>query len=225
MKFTAIAFDLDGTLYPNSRLYIRLVPFVLKEHRLLRAMGKARTLLRKEHLPEDSLQNGDFYDIQASLMGQILGQPADEVKKRTEKLIYRGWEPHFLKVRLFPHVKETLKAFRKAGLKLGLLSDFPPETKLKNLDIHEYWDAVLGSEQSGHIKPHSAPFLELSKRLETAPKDILYVGNSISYDVNGASKAGMKTALIHSKWKKRPKIDLSCFVFHDYRQLYDYVLS
>lgn len=232
MRFTAVAFDLDGTLYPEYRLFIRLVPFLLKEQRLLRALGKSRTRLRNS-----GGYGGDFYELQARIMGEILGEPAEKVKERTERLIYRGWEPFFRKIKLFPHARETLDAFRKEGIRMGLLSDFPPEIKLEYLNITGYWDVVCCSELIGRLKPDPAPFLELAGRMETAPENILYVGNSVSYDVGGGRKAGMKTALIRSRWKRRPFGTLrsagslgSCgagpdFTFYDYRQLREYVLG
>ena len=246
MKFTAVAFDLDGTLYPNFELYSRLVPFLMKEQRLLRAMDKARRQLRKSGAYED-----DFYDTQGRIMGEILGEPVKDVMERTERLIYRGWEPLFKKIKLFPHVKETLEAFRNNGIILGLLSDFPPEIKLKNLNIDAYWDVIVCSEKTGKLKPHPASFIDLAGGMGVKPENILYVGNSISYDVEGAQNAGMKTALIQSRWKNLPIIagmlphglsELSGpfsfgsskrtgqnpkpdFTFFDYRQLRDYVLS
>ena len=221
MRFSVIGFDLDGTLYPEYRLNVRLIPFLLKDQRLLRAMGRARAMLR-----ENGLYEGDFYDLQARLMGELLNEPAEKLIERTERLIYRGWEPHFKKISLFHHVRETLDAFRKERIKMGLLSDFPPETKLENLKIGGYWEAVICSERVGRLKPDPAPFLELASRLKTEPKNILYVGNSVSYDVKGARGAGMKTALIRPGWKKRPSPeDAADFTFHDYRQLCDYVLS
>jgi len=234
VKFSAVAFDLDGTLYPNFSLYIRLVPFILKNHRLLIALDKARTRLRNSDRdsagkPESS--GTDFYEIQARLMGEILGEDTETAREKTERLIYRGWEPHFKNIDLFPHARETLDAFRKAGIRMGLLSDFPPKNKLENLKIAQYWDEVVCSEESGHLKPDSTPFLELAKRMNMPPELILYVGNSVSYDVEGAGRAGMKTALIRSKWRKPfsaaggPGGSAANFVFYDYRQLRDYVLD
>ena len=227
MKFNAVAFDLDGTLYPNFRLYVRLLPFLVKEQRLLRALGKSRTMLRKSYGEEEISKDRDrdFYDIQARLMGIILGQPAEKVKERTERLIYRGWEPIFSKIRLFPHVRETLDAFRDKGIRMGILSDFPVEVKLKNLEISGYWNAALCSEQTGRLKPDKKPFLDLAGMMGLPPKEILYVGNSVPYDVEGARKMGMKAALIRPKWKKIPRVREVDFVFYDYRQLRDYVLS
>jgi len=224
LKFTAVGFDLDGTLYPNIGLFVRLVPFLLREHRLLRALDKARRQLRNT-----GAYGGDFYEAQARLMGGILSEAPERVRERTERLIYRGWEPHFKKIRLFPQVKETLDAFRKEGIRMGLLSDFPPETKLQNLKLAGYWDAVLCSEVTGRLKPDPASFLELAGSIGVSAEKILYVGNSVSYDVEGAHRAGMKAALIRSGWKKRPAFggpsSLPDFVFSDYRQLRDYVLN
>ena len=220
MKFSAIAFDLDGTLYPDLKLFVRLIPFVLKENRLLRAMGKARKQLRAGGNPEE-----DFYKVQADIMAKILKKPANDIREKTEKLIYRGWEIHFRKIRLFPHIKETLDLFNKNGLKLGLLSDFPPDIKIEYLGLKDYWKALVCSEFCGKLKPDPLSFLELAKALETRPEEILYVGNNYSYDVIGAQRAGMKTALIQNAWKRKRKKSAPDFIFHDYRQLQKYVLG
>jgi len=217
-KFSAVAFDLDGTLYPDSRLFFRLIPFLLKNMRLLKAMGKARTKLRKSGAYE-----GDFYELQARLMGEILNEPPETVREKTDRLIYRGWVPLFKDIKLFPHLRETLDAFRNAGIRMGLLSDFPPVAKLKKMNLAEYWDVMLCSEESGRLKPDPLSFLELAQKMGKKPEEILYVGNRISYDVNGAHAAGMKAALIIPKWKKTPDAS-GAFVFSDYRQLREYVL-
>jgi putative hydrolase of the HAD superfamily len=215
-----VAFDLDGTLYPNYRFYIRLLPFIFKEQKLLRAMGKARNLLRK------FFSHGGFYERQARIMAEILKSDPGSVHERIERLVYRGWEPIFRNVKLYPHVKETLLALREGGLKLGLLSDFPPELKLKNLGLGDFWDTVLCSESVGRLKPDPAPFLALAESMGIKPERILYVGNSVTYDIIGAKQVGMKAALVSSFFRKnRRRSGSADIVFSDYRQLRDYVLS
>jgi putative hydrolase of the HAD superfamily len=226
---SAVAFDLDGTLYPNYRFYLRLVPFILKEQRLLRALGKARSILRRKNREEGGAPSppaDPFYQLQSRVMADILKDDPERVKNKTETLIYRGWEPIFTRIKLFPHVRETLRALRAAGLKLGLLSDFPPEFKLENLKLEGFWDTVLCSEMTGRLKPDPVPFLELARRLGFPPGEILYVGNSVSYDIIGAKKLGMKAALVVPRlWTIKGSPGGADFVFHDYRQLRNYVLS
>jgi putative hydrolase of the HAD superfamily len=222
-KIEGVAFDLDGTLYPNYRLYIRIIPFIFREYRLLWAMGKARDRLRAG--AEGDGKGGGFYESQARIMAAVLGQAPATVKERTEKLIYRGWEPLFRKIRPYPHVRETLALLRREGLKLGLLSDFPPEIKLEYLGLGEQWDALLCSEATGRLKPDPVPFLALADALALPPEKILYVGNSIAYDILGAKRAGMPAALVSSGLcKKRRFTGGADFVFSDYRQLSAYVL-
>lgn len=219
-ELDAVAFDLDGTLYPNYRFYIRLLPFIIREHRLLRAMGTARDTLRAATL------EGRFYDLQARIMADILKDDPERIYSKTEQLIYRGWEPLFKKVRLFPHVHETLRAFKDAGFKLALLSDFPPLKKLEYLGLAEYWDVVLCSEETGRLKPDPLPFIALSHSLKTPPERILYVGNSVEYDIKGGKNAGFKTALVRNPLSHIPRnIPEADFIFKDYRQLRRYVLS
>ena len=219
-----VAFDLDGTLYPNYRLNTRLLPFIFKELRMLAAFGKARNIILAEQ-EKDILPKGDFYQYQAEITAKILSVKPDLLKEKTDRLIYRGWEPLFKGIKLFDMVHETLDALRKAGYKLGLLSDFPPETKLENLHLSGYWDAVLCSEHCGALKPHPLSFLKLAEAMSLPPEQIIYVGNSHRYDVIGAARAGMKTALIKpilSLNKNKPKPDFS---FHSYRHFFDYMLQ
>jgi len=225
-----VAFDLDGTLYPNYRFNIKLVPFVLKEWRLLSAFGKTREIIRREQ--EKSIPQGDFYYYQAQITAKLLAKsPEAEVsllKEKIEKSIYRGWEPLFKNVRLFKGVTQVLDALKKAGYKLGLLSDFPPETKLEYLGLGlDIWDAVHCSERCGALKPHTLSFLKLAQAMSLPPENILYVGNSHSYDVTGAARAGMKTALIKNPLfpGSRTKTPTPDFSFHNYRQLHNFMIK
>jgi len=217
----AVTFDLDGTLYPSYRLNVRLLPFLCRHWRLIAAFGKARTIIRREQEKSPASAMPGFYDYQAQVIADLLHTQPGETKEKINSLIYHGWEPHFSKIKLFPHVREFLAELRAARLKLGLLSDFPAKTKLENLRLADCWDAVLCSEEIGAIKPAIRPFAELARALECPPEQILYVGNSDSYDASGAKRAGMKTALLTGRFAGKAGAD---FTFHDYRQLRDFVL-
>jgi putative hydrolase of the HAD superfamily len=228
----AVAFDLDGTLYPGYRINFRLVPFAIAHLRLLIAFGRAREIIRKEQENAPDISLSQFYAYQAQVVGRLLNAPAQEIQEKLDRFIYKGWEPHFKHVRLYSNVKKTLEALRKSGLKLALLSDFPPENKIKYLNLDGLWDTILCSESTGKIKPHPKSFCETALALGVRPEETLYVGNSHSVDILGAASAGMKTAWIRLKLpsaaervlpgpKRHPKPD---FTFSDYRQLYDFML-
>jgi putative hydrolase of the HAD superfamily len=225
--FGAVAFDLDGTLYPNYRLNIRLIPFILREFPLLLAFGRARNRLRAAEKPEDRLLPGEnFYAAQARLVAAGLRIPySPSLQDKIERLIYQGWAAHFRRIKLYPHVRETLDRLRRSGLKLALLSDFPPERKLQYLGLDNVWDLTLCSETLGALKPAPPPFTELARGLNLEPEQILYVGNSVSYDILGANASGLRAALL-SPLKKPPNRAAGAdFIFSDYRKLAQYVLG
>ena len=222
----AVGFDLDGTLYPNYSLNFKLIPFSVLHGRLLLAFGKARSIIRNEQEHSSAFPLPDLYNYQALITAQILHDRADIIREKIDQLMYQGWEQVFKTVKLFAHAADTLKALKKAGLKLGLLSDFPPENKLQHMGLSGIWDTVLCSERFGVIKPHARPFAKLAEALGLPAEKILYVGNSIPFDVAGASRAGMKTAWIKNRLaRNRKKQPIPDFTFSDYRQLHNYMLG
>jgi len=225
---SAVAFDLDGTLYPNYSLNLRLLPFLFRHWKLLMAFGGARNTIRREQARAEQTAGpsspADFYDRQAELVAFRLKSPKGEIREIIDRLIYRGWEPFFLKIKPFRHVKEVLGELKARGIKLGLLSDFPPETKLKHLGLSGLWDTALCTESIGALKPATRPFEELAKTLACRPEQILYVGNNRRYDVEGAKRAGMKAALLNRGLPVLTGIKAD-FTFRDYRQLRNFMLQ
>jgi putative hydrolase of the HAD superfamily len=234
-----VAFDLDGTLYANYKLNIRLVPFVFRHPALSVAFaGVRRTLHKKAEeghagedagvLPESGLSAESFYDIQAALLAARLKIDPESSKEKSDRLIYRGWEEHFARITPFPHAAETLAALKASGFRLGLLSDFPPRRKLELLGLDGFFDAVFSTEELGVLKPNPAPFLKLASALDLSPQEILYVGNSPRYDITGAKRAGMKAALLRRGILSTGFAggrNLADFTFRNYRQLPEYVIG
>jgi len=226
---SAVAFDLDGTLYPNYSLNLRLLPFLFRHCRFVLAFGRARNIIRREQEAKTRLavqtpSKIDFYDRQAQLVAEQIKAKKEEIRERIDRLIYRGWEPFFLKIKPFPHVKEVLGELRAAGMKLGLLSDFPPDIKLEHLGLSGIWDTVLCTESIGALKPAVQPFEELAKALDCQPEQILYVGNSRLYDVEGAKRAGLKAALLNIGLPVINGVKAD-FTFRNYRQLRNFMLQ
>jgi putative hydrolase of the HAD superfamily len=238
---SGVAYDLDGTLYPNYRLNRLLIPFILREGRFLLAFGKARDIIRasqesdaplvREPVPAHTAaapreEPADFYSVQARIVADLMGIDPAGARVRVENMVYQGWEPLFKKIKPFSGVRETLDAIRQAGLKQAVLSDFPPERKLAYMGLAGYWDALLCSEWTGRLKPDPRPFAALAESLGLPPERILYVGNSRPYDMAGAKRAGMQTALISlfPRFRERARGSAD-FVFNNYRQLLKYVVS
>ena len=217
----AVAFDIDGTLYPSWKLYARMWLYILCHLRFYVCYGLVRRKLHR------TAPLADFYEYQARLYAEIAHVSREEAKHIINDVCYEGAKRYLLKVMPYPHVVECIRSFKAAGLKIAILSDFPPEQKGDIWGIRQLCDVCIGSEQSGALKPSVYPFGILCLKLGLPANSILYVGNSIKYDILGAKNAGMKTAFLMRGLrgafnKKFAKADIS---FRNYRQLEKIVIG
>lgn len=222
----AIAFDIDGTLYPAWKLTLRAVPFFIRHIRFMNAFRKVRRILHEYSSSNPDKVLPDFFNEQSELLAAQLSISTQEAGDFLDREIYKGWKKIFLRIRPYPFAKEAIIRLKEAGFKIGILSDFPPEQKGSVWGMLPLCDAALDSEAFGALKPSLIPFLKLAEALNTPCERILYVGNSKAYDVAGASSVGMKTAYIENPLvsffrKKTPYADIS---FSNYRQFLNYVL-
>ncbi len=190
MKIDAVGFDLDGTLYSHARMSRLSLPLVVRNPRVIFHFSRVRREVRRL----DRIDG--FRATQARLLADRLGIEAAEAEARIERLVYGEWISLLRRIRPFPHLHGALARLRAMGLRLGLMSDYPVERKLVFLGLQGLWDACFCSEETGYLKPRPEPFQRLARDLGTEPSRILYVGDSLSYDVRGAAAVGMHTALI-----------------------------
>jgi putative hydrolase of the HAD superfamily len=216
-----VAFDIDGTLYPNGKMYRASLPIVLSHPRLFLAFGAARKAIRRRRPVED------LHRETIGLVAEDLGWTEEKARTRVEDVIYSRWEQVLRRVPLYPGVPELLAALRGAGLRLGAMSDFPVASKLELLGLSGYWDVAFSSEEIGYLKPHREPFEELARRMALPPEEIVYVGNSYRYDVRGARAIGFRTAhLCERRRGCTPAGDEPAdFVFGDFRELQRWIFD
>lgn len=217
----AVAFDIDGTLYPASSLNIRLIPYVIRHLRFYLHYYKVRKIMHR------TAPLSDFYEYQARLLAEELKCSNSEAKNKIQDIVYDGLKGYFKKIKPFKFVQETFQLLKDKGYKIALLSDFPPEQKGDVWGLASFCDLVIGSEQIGALKPSKYSFGVLSLELGLEPNQILYVGNSIKYDLIGAKNAGMKTAIIASKLKKifNKQLRQADIIFSNYRQFMNILLK
>ena len=217
----AIAFDIDGTLYPGWRLYVRLFGYFFRHILIFHDFNEVRKVLHR------TAPLADFYEYQARLFAERRHVSVEEARDVIQSVCYEGLRPYFTNVKSYKNVYDAVCAFKAAGLKIAILSDFPPEQKGRLWGVRELCDVCIGSEESGALKPSKYPFGILALKLGLKSEEILYVGNHPVYDVLGAHNAGMKTAFFIKGFRRllhiRPEGADICF--KSYRQLRNLVLQ
>ena len=216
MKIKAVGFDIDGTLYPNLSMYIRSSASFLRHPLLVSHFSRVRKEIRQIEF------EGDFREVQAKLLGYSMKISQKKAAELVERHLYQSWEYSFKGLKPFKNVRPALISLKREGLKLGALSDFPVQRKLEFLGLSDLMEVAFSSEETGHLKPHSAPFNNLISRFGISPSEILYVGNNYKYDILGAREAGLQTAHLTRKPEPGSLADLSFYSFLDLR---DWILS
>lgn len=88
--------------------------------------------------------------------------------------------------------------------KLGLVTNFTYApviyVGLRKLDINQFFNAILISDEVGWRKPHPKIFNEALKRLRVSAHETVYVGDSPLEDIKGAKATGMKTVFVPSQF-------------------------
>lgn len=181
-EVAGVVFDLDDTLIP-TKLFTR--------ERLERSLesflaGPERDQARREGLRV--LEEGPR-DRLIDALAEALGwgpERRDELMKA-----YRSTWPRSCAT--YPDVKPALDALRRRGLRIGLLTDNPPQTqrlKLEAAGLLPFFDAAVYSREAGAEKPDGRGFARVAQALGLEPGRLGMAGDNPHRDLAGAAEAG-----------------------------------
>ena len=199
MALRAVLFDVDFTLArPGPELgpegYVRagarhgltLDPARYEE-------GRQAALAALERHPEFEHDDEIWFTFTERIVLGMGGTPPASHDCAVE--ITRGWERHE-NFELYDDVMPVLDELRRAGLKIGLVSnsarDVHAFARHHALDI----DAGISSFHHGKTKPHASIFLAVLDLLDVAPTEAAMVGDTIEADIEGALALGMQAVLV-----------------------------
>jgi HAD superfamily hydrolase (TIGR01549 family)/HAD superfamily hydrolase (TIGR01509 family) len=100
--------------------------------------------------------------------------------------------------RPFADTLPALQALKNLGLPVGVLSNFGTHLRavLRRLDLCEHFDFVIVSAEVGLAKPDPHIFDLAVSRVGQPRHRILYVGDHVGGDIEGAQSAGLDAVLI-----------------------------
>lgn len=184
--------DLDGTLYAPTPVKVMMAA------ELALVGWSAAPVLRRfraehEHVRELGLE-GDPFAIQIARTAEALGRSADDVEGHVRAwMIERPgrWLAAFRRQALLAEIE----AFRRAGGRTALVSDYPAQRKLAALGASALFDAVVASGEPGgprRLKPHPDGMLRAAAALEVEPAACLVIGDREDADGAAARAAGME---------------------------------
>jgi len=207
----AVIFDVDGTLFDNTRVRRHLQVRLLR-HLLTRRSGwrDVRTVLRFRRTRErlalaevDDIGRRQYADVASDL-----GLSANEIKAIVSRWIYQ--EALAFVPRYAMHGAERfIVQLRELGIRTGVFSDNPAAGKLTALGIKADIVRDASAADIGRLKPHPGGFIRVAQLLEVAPHRCLIIGDRDDRDGAAARRGGF---MFLKKVSKNPRsFEFSCY--------------
>lgn len=213
----AVVFDMGNTLLRQDRLlWNRLMKAgLINQINVFRKRGLRKPTLREwagsfEALRAalESVAEKDLVEVNVEKIFHYMlayhEVPSDIAPAMMVSLLF---EPMMTARRLFPEVTDSLQRLHDRRCPMALVSNtmVPPaicRSALDRLNILHFFECTLFSSEWTFRKPHPAMFEMTARRLRIKPGRLLYVGDRIVDDVQGAAGAGLRTAWINRDGKR-----------------------
>ncbi|MBR3996268.1 MAG: HAD family hydrolase [Clostridia bacterium] len=200
-KVKAVVFDLDHTLFDRYET-LKLVchDFFLKKREWfskdIDEIDAAKIMIEADgrYIVKGWDRVIDYWRESGLLATTSDGNPV--VTK--EEIVDYIWNYAFLEYAVkYPFANDVLQELRKAGYKVGLLTNAVDEcgikrqtAKLRMLEMEDKFDEILISGEVGLEKPCREVFDIMTKRMGIPAENTLYVGDNPINDVMGSRGAG-----------------------------------
>jgi len=186
-----VAFDVDGTLYRQRPLRLRMgrdmvIHALTKRNRnVIRVVTAYRRI--RERLASEEV--ADFERV-------LIAETAKSTSMSTECVhsIVSEWietRPlRYLKSCLFSGVPQLFAGLQRAGKKIGIFSDYPAAEKLAAMGLVAHH--VVAASEVGLLKPHAKGLQSLMAKASTTARETLFIGDRADRDGVAAQRAGVR---------------------------------
>jgi len=126
---------------------------------------------------------------------------------------------------LYPHLAQTLAHLRKAGYRIGLVSNTgrtwgrylrPIQDEL---GIGKYFDVRVFSDEIRARKPDRRIFDRALERLHMEPEEVVHIGDDVEADVAGAKGTGMRAVWFNTGFWPEARTDRADAEIRDHKEL------
>ncbi len=190
MTYSAILFDLDGTLVDTISLWQEAYLSTLRSEGIDMDMG--------EFMARIYSGNAHFNTVFAEL-----GFPEDEWQRIRKKRDDKYCKLLSTKAKWMDGAEDFLDQIRKKypiGMMTGSWKSYV-DAMDKPLDVYSKFKATVTCDetQNGRSKPKPDGLLLLAEKMEVDPKSCIYIGDQ-PFDIDASNSAGMTSCLLWQEW-------------------------
>ena len=138
------------------------------------------------------------------------------------------WRTFLNQAILFENVKELLDEFRIFSIPIIIITDLTTQIqfrKIVHLELDEYIDFVITSEEAGFDKPHPSPFKLAFKKLNFKKETTWMFGDDPVKDIKGSRDAigAITFQKLHSGVKIGTNDSKPDFIFKTFKEVLSFV--
>jgi putative hydrolase of the HAD superfamily len=193
-----VAFDVDGTLYNQRSLRLRMALDMVLHTVSKRDINSARVVGTYRRIRE-CLADEEVVDFEHVLVGKTANATSNSPEG--VRAIVADWIDQrplpYLRGCLYPGVAQLLNGLRRSGKIVGILSDYPAMAKLAAMGLSA--DHVIAAVDVGLLKPHPKGLQSLVDVAGTTARETVFIGDRADRDGRAGQRAGVRTLIRSSK--------------------------
>jgi FMN phosphatase YigB (HAD superfamily) len=193
-----VAFDVDGTLYSQRPLRLRMARDMILysvKKRDLTAIGVVSTYRSKrERLGAEEV--ADFDRVLIAETAKAMSISPERVQSIVSEWI-EARPLQYLRSCLFSGVPQLFAGLKRSGRKIGIFSDYAATEKLAAMGLEA--DHVVAACDVGLLKPHPIGLQSLMVSAGATAGETLFIGDRADRDGLSGQRAGVKTLIRSSK--------------------------
>jgi FMN phosphatase YigB (HAD superfamily) len=195
-----VVFDVDGTLYRQRPLRLRMARDLLLHTLLKRDMNVVAVLAKYRRIRErlSDEQVADFERVLIAETAAVTANSPDAVRAIVSEWIKQKPLP-YLAACIYPGLPELFAGLRRKGKSIGILSDYPAKAKLLALGLTADYVVFAGDEGVGRLKPHPRGLESLIAAAGVKASATMLIGDRVDRDGLAARRAGARALIRSSK--------------------------
>ena len=183
-KYSVVLFDMDGTIADTDEV-------------ILRSMYELYDLYRDgKRTPDEQIYYFSGPPITETLKKEF---PHQDQKMMIQEFVRVSKIYYHKCLHEYPNCRETLLELKKAGIKLGVVTNKATPYAIKCLELvrlDDVFDYLIGYDDVVKKKPDGEGILKSAKHFNVKDlKNILYVGDNV-IDLDTANNAGVDCCLV-----------------------------
>ncbi|PWS29210.1 hypothetical protein DHW03_05145 [Pedobacter yonginense] len=207
-KIKLVIFDVDGTLYDQSKLRWRML-FALLGYYFFRPWRYKDFLILHHFRAEREKKAGFFGDnlnqLQYEWCKEQVNLPLSRIKKVVDKWIF-DYPNQYLASCKYPDLDFFFQSLRNQHIRIAVYSDYDAELKLKAMNLNVDLSVASTDQSVNAMKPLPNGLIKILTKFSIEDKNsCLFIGDRVELDGECAKRAGVPYLIIT---KQQAKINL-----------------